>query len=197
MGLCCPAAGRSCTRTGTRRTAPRCRGREYDQARDAVALELLRQVDEIRDLPLLASCRGMQELVVHRGGRLAEITGGSVPHRLLESAAVPDRWAPAHALGVRTGGFLATIAPRDRVMRVNSAHSDQVLDAGTGVFVEATAVDGVIEAVSVDWPDRLVLGIQWHFERRIGESAVDDEILAEFGRRCRARAAARDSGTGR
>lgn len=163
-------------------------GREYDHARDEVALELLREAEDLPGLPVLASCRGMQELAVSRGGRLAGITATEVPHRM----PAEDRWAPAHELDIRQGGFLATIA-RDGVA-VNSAHTDRVLDAGEDVFVEATAPDGVIEAVSVGWPERFVVGIQWHFERRTEESPVDGVILAEFGRRCRERVISREKG---
>jgi putative glutamine amidotransferase len=169
-------------------------GREYDPARDEVAMELLRQADLKPDLPVLASCRGLQELVVHHGGSLGEIAGSTVPHRLLVSDTVPDRWGPAHTIDIRPGGLLAEIAPPGPVW-VNSAHTDQVRHVSPDVTVEASAPDGVIEAVSVGWPERFVLGIQWHFERHTERSAVDTAILREFGRRCQERVALTGSGS--
>ncbi|MEU1755448.1 gamma-glutamyl-gamma-aminobutyrate hydrolase family protein [Micromonospora matsumotoense] len=163
-------------------------GREYDEARDEAALTLLSLAEEVPDLPVLGSCRGMQEIVVHRGGRLREIDDTGVPHRLADDGG-DSRWAPAHALQVRDGGLLAQLLgpARHPEVRVNSAHSQVVTDLPDGVRVEAEAPDGLVEAVSVDWPHRFVLGFQWHFERRPQDTPLNTGIFAEFAARCRSR----------
>jgi len=163
-------------------------GREYDGARDNAADELLRQAEGIPDLPVLASCRGMQELAVHHGGRLDAITPTSVQHRLRVGEHVPDRWMPAHSVEVRPGGILAELTdPTYPAVEVNSQHSDRVAEVPHDVRIEAVAPDGVIEAISVGWPHRFVLGIQWHFEQRTDATPLNHRLLTAFGQRCRDR----------
>jgi putative glutamine amidotransferase len=152
-------------------------GREYDEGRDAAAFALLRAAD----LPVLASCRGMQELAVHHGAKLDVVAASPVPHRLRAA----DRWAPAHPVDVRPGGLLANLA-EEPSFEVNSQHTDHVVEVPADLRVEAVAPDGLVEAFSVGWPERFELGIQWHFEH--GTTALDRRILAEFGQRCAARA---------
>ncbi|MFF1931057.1 gamma-glutamyl-gamma-aminobutyrate hydrolase family protein [Streptomyces sp. NPDC058228] len=169
--------------------------REYDRARDATAAELLRQAELIPDLPVLTSCRGMQELAVHCGGTLSAVPATDVRHRLRTGVDGPDRWAPAHSVQIRPGGLLAELAgvgPDGADVPVNSQHSDRVAKVPGGVLVEAVAPDGVIEAISVGAPGRFVLGVQWHFEHHTAQSPLDRRILAAFGRRCRSRMASRE-----
>jgi putative glutamine amidotransferase len=158
--------------------------REYDRERDATALALLRQADLDPGLPVLASCRGMQELAVHCGGLLATVPESEVAHRL---SGVPDRWGPAHPVRARPGGLLAGLAEGPDPW-VNSQHSEHVAKVPGSVAIEAVAPDGVVEAISVGAPERFVLGVQWHFEHGTERSALDRRILAAFGNRCRTRA---------
>ncbi|MEV6963180.1 gamma-glutamyl-gamma-aminobutyrate hydrolase family protein [Streptomyces sp. NPDC051207] len=163
-------------------------GREYDRARDAAAAALLRAADRIPGLPVLASCRGLQELVAHHGGTLETVPASPVQHRLTAGVDGPDRWAPAHTVALAPGGLLAALAGPDldpAAVPVNSQHSDRVAKVPGHAFVEATAPDGTVEAVSVAAPGRFVLGVQWHFEHHTDQSPLDRAVLAEFGRRCR------------
>lgn len=164
-------------------------GREYDRERDATAFALLREAERDRTLPVLASCRGMQELAAHSGAVLAPVPESDVAHRLRD---VPDRWAPAHPIRPIEGGLLAGLCEEPRPW-VNSQHSDHVAKVPEGVAVEAVAPDGVVEAISVGAPERFVLGVQWHFEHGTERSPLDRRILAAFAERCRARAEARRS----
>jgi len=150
-------------------------GREYDEGRDAAAFALLAAAD----LPVLASCRGMQELAVHHGAALGVVPDSGVAHRVKG----PDKWLPAHGIEVRPGGALTDLVDGTG-FEVNSQHSDHVAEVPDGMRVEAVAPDGVVEAISVGWPERFMLGIQWHFEH--GTTELDRRILSEFGQRCRA-----------
>ncbi|MFF1920724.1 gamma-glutamyl-gamma-aminobutyrate hydrolase family protein [Streptomyces sp. NPDC058221] len=161
--------------------------REYDLPRDATAAALLRAADGIPGLPVLASCRGLQELVAHQGGTLEPVPASEVRHRLRAGVDGPDRWAPAHTVAVHPGGLLAPLVGPGQdpgAVPVNSQHSDRVAKVPGHVFVEATAPDGTVEAVSVGAPERFVLGVQWHFEHHTDTSPLDRAVLAEFGRRC-------------
>ncbi|MFI2372380.1 gamma-glutamyl-gamma-aminobutyrate hydrolase family protein [Streptomyces sp. NPDC018833] len=170
-------------------------GREYDPARDATAAGLLHEADRIPGLPVLASCRGMQELAVHHGGALETVPRSDVKHRLRAGVDGPDRWAPAHTVDVRPGGLLAGLVGPGQdpgTVPVNSQHSDRLSKVPGEVLVEAVAPDGTIEAISVGAPDRFVLGVQWHFEHHTDQSLLDREVLAAFGSRCRSRMASRE-----
>ncbi|MEV6862757.1 gamma-glutamyl-gamma-aminobutyrate hydrolase family protein [Streptosporangium subroseum] len=165
-------------------------GRTYDAARDEVALNLLEYAAGLPDLPVLGSCRGMQEIAVYGGARLRDVDQESaVTHRYVPRLPGGDDWASAHLVTVQPGGLLADLLGLDsaRPIHVNSQHSQHV-DIGSGpIRVEAVAPDGVVEAISVDWPRRHVLGIQWHVERNTGSSALNRRILQSFGRQCRLR----------
>lgn len=165
--------------------------REYDPDRDEVALRLLAAAADRPELPVLASCRGMHELAVAAGARLSPVGVTAVKHRLVVGPNAPDRWAPAHPVAIRPGGVLADlVGPATGGTAVNSAHSDQVTALPPTVRVEAVAPDGVIEAISVGWPARFVLGVQWHVEQGTERSDLDRRLLAAFGQRCGAAAGA-------
>jgi putative glutamine amidotransferase len=152
-----------------------------------VALRLLGAAAERPELPVLASCRGMHELAVAAGARLSPVGDTAVRHRLAVGPDGPDRWAPAHPVAIRPGGMLADlVGPAAVGPAVNSAHSDQVTALPPGVRVEAVAPDGVVEAISLGWPARFVLGVQWHVEQGTERSDLDRRLLAAFGERCRA-----------
>nr|WP_243715535.1 gamma-glutamyl-gamma-aminobutyrate hydrolase family protein [Micromonospora sp. KC207] len=161
--------------------------REYDRARDAVASALLAAAVHLPDLPVLGSCRGMQEIAVHSGGQLRD-TDPSDSHRRLADGS-DDRWGPAHSITLTPGGLLADLPglpPGDQFL-VNSQHSQVVTRLPDTVDIEAVAPDGAVEAITVDRPHRFVLGVQWHFEQHTARSPLDLAVLAEFGRRCRSR----------
>jgi len=179
-GLVLPGSGSFVHPSGK----PPCAEREYDEARDAVASTLLDHVGRIPDLPVLGSCRGMQEIAVHAGAELGEVVPSEVPHRLT-SGPGGDRWAPAHLVEIRTGGLLAA-GTAERALWVNSQHSQHVVDLPADLRVEAVAPDGVVEAISMDWPHRSVLGVQWHFEHE-PDGLANRAVLAWFGDRCRRR----------
>ena len=165
-------------------------GREYDTDRDAAALALLRHARTLPDLPVLGSCRGMQEIGVAAGSALRDTEGAEAAvHRFTPAPAGGDRWADAHPVHIRPGGLLGGLPGgfAGAAVPVNSQHSQVVCALPDGVRVEALAPDGVPEAISVDWPARYVLGIQWHFEQHTGDSALNPTILESFGRHCRLR----------
>src|SRR5581483_2399751 len=189
-GLLLPGSGSFVHPARYSETTPPKPEREYDLARDEMALALLSGARELPDLPVLASCRGMQELAVASGGQLFDIPDENRLHRTVASPGV-DRWAFAHPLRIRPGGFLDSLglhaSQASKPLMVNSQHT-QVVDAlPSSVRIEAMAPDGLIESFSVDWPQRWLLAIQWHCEQRTEESVLDQKILQAFGERCRRR----------
>jgi putative glutamine amidotransferase len=139
-----------------------------------------------RDLPILAICRGLQELNVALGGtlhqRLHELPGrlNHRPHR--DSPDGP--YGPAHAVALAPGGLLAGLADGAEQV-VNSLHSQGIDRPATDLRVEAVAPDGLIEAVSLPGA-RFVVGVQWHPEYKHRENPLSTAIFAAFSQACNA-----------
>jgi putative glutamine amidotransferase len=153
----------------------------FDAARDATTLPLIRAAIA-RDLPILAICRGVQELNVALGGslfpRVHQVTG-RLDHRSDPAQSIDDQFSPAHAVALTFGGRLHALAGTERLM-VNSLHSQGIDRLAPGLCVEATAPDGQIEAVRVSGA-RFALGLQWHPEWTATSDPFSRALFAAFG----------------
>jgi putative glutamine amidotransferase len=152
-----------------------------DPERDHVTLPLARLAYQ-RGVPLLAICRGMQELNVALGGtlhqRLQDLPG-RIDHSTPMQPYSEIRTGKAHFVSVRAGGQLAEIVGDGR-LSVNSLHNQGIDRLARGLVEEAHAIDGTIEAVSGDGPGYL-LGVQWHPEYDFGHDAASRRIFESFG----------------
>lgn len=164
----------------------------HDPARDAIVLPLLRAAVKA-DLPVLAICRGIQELNVALGGTLYQnihLVPGRLDHRAPSLEALDDRYAHrAHSVTLTPGGYFEQLAGA-RELKVNSLHSQGIDRLATPLRVEAVAPDGQIEAVTLPTA-RFIVGVQWHPEFRFAADAFSRRLFAAFGEACRAYAAAR------
>ena len=154
-------------------------------ARDATTLPLIRAAIA-RGLPVLAICRGIQELNVAMGGSLLQNVHdipGRRDHRGNGEGSIEKAYGPKHTVAVT--GALARIVGADTIM-VNSLHSQAIDRPGDGLIVEARAEDGTIEAVSAPNAPGFVLGLQWHPEWRYAEYPAGVAIFRAFGEACRA-----------
>ena len=159
-----------------------------DPVRDAWTLLLIPKA-LARGVPLLAICRGAQEVNVALGGSLhqavQEVTGFA-DHRDDDDAPVEVQYGPSHRVVVEAGGVLTRVLDRGG-FEVNSLHAQAVNRLGTGLRVEARAPDGVIEAFSQPDAPGFNLCVQWHPEWQARDNPVSMQILAAFGAACRAR----------
>lgn len=157
--------------------------RTGDPAAEAAELALLKEALDA-GLPVLAVCRGVQLLNVHRGGtlhqHLPDVTGddGHRPEGAFELG--------RHRLDLKRGSRIAEIFGDDPPE--TCCHHHQAIDRiGTGLTATAWAPDGVIEAVeAVDHP--FAIGVQWEAERT-GDERLH-QALAEAARHASPRAAA-------
>ena len=97
---------------------------QLDARRDATTLPLIRDA-LAAGLPLLAICRGHQELNVALGGTLfqhVEELPGRLDHRAPPDPPMAVRYAPAHGVALAAGGALSRIAGGARGATVNSLH---------------------------------------------------------------------------
>lgn len=153
-----------------------------DEARDATALSLLLAAIDVGK-PVLAICRGFQELNVALGGTLHQAVHdlpGMLDHRAPEGVALDQEYAPAHAIAITPGGVLAGLCGCTEA-RVNSLHHQGIDRPAERLQVEAIAPDGLIEAVSLRDPRGYLLGIQWHPEWRWAEDPLSRAIFQGFG----------------
>jgi len=172
-------------------------GTLHDPMRDEAVLPLIAAALE-RRLPILALCRGIQELNVVLGGSLhqnIQDLPGKMDHRADMQLPVTRRYDLAHEVALAPDGLLAGFAGTV-TLTVNSLHAQGIDRLAAGLAVEASAPDGVIEAVRLDDPDRFVIGIQWHPEWGIAESPFARNLFAAFGAAARAHGKARDGGEG-
>jgi putative glutamine amidotransferase len=164
-----------------------------DPVRDAWTLPLIRATME-RGTPLLAICRGLQEVNVSLGGSLHQAVQeqpGHMDHRSDESLPVEEEYGLSHAIHIQPGGLLDRVLEglppgvRDGMaVRVNSLHGQGVKRLAPGLQVEALAPDGVVEAFSRPGPG-FNLCLQWHPEWLAHENPVSQRIFEAFGEACR------------
>jgi putative glutamine amidotransferase len=157
-------------------------GTELDELRDATTLPLLRAAS-IAGKPLLAICRGFQELNVALGGSLHQHVHeipGRLDHREPKDAPLEVEYGPAHAIAIAPGGLLARLSGLAEG-KVNSLHHQGIDRLAPGLSVEATAPDGQIEAVSSGGGRAFLLGVQWHPEWQFARDPLSRAIFAGFG----------------
>jgi len=165
----------------------------FDRARDALTIGQADAPGLIplaleRGLPLLAICRGFQELNVAFGGSLHPAIHhipGRLDHRWPESEDPDQQYALQHSVRFVAGGEFARRFATDEI-QVNSLHRQGIAELAPGLTAEGHAPDGTIEALSVDNAVGFALGVQWHPEYRAAENPFSQRLFQAFG------AAARD-----
>ncbi|HET7715588.1 MAG TPA: gamma-glutamyl-gamma-aminobutyrate hydrolase family protein [Bauldia sp.] len=166
----------------------------YDTARDAASLPLIAAAIR-KGVPLLAICRGMQELNVVFGGTLVselQEHPGRDDHRAPASKVQDERFAIRQDAILAPEGELARVLAADRI-RVNSLHRQGIGALAERLAVEATAPDGTIEAVRVIDAPGFAIGVQWHPEYWVESDEPSARLFAAFGRAARARMVSRSA----
>ena len=157
----------------------------HDPVRDAYTLPLIRRVIE-RGVPLLAICRGFQELNVALGGSL-HLQLQDVPrrfdHRPDKTKPIHERFGPAHMVQHRPNGFFQNLMACDESL-VNSYHEQGIDHLSARLQAESSAPDGTIEAVTVREAKSFTLGVQWHPEWDLADSETSQAIFAAFRDAC-------------
>ena len=161
----------------------------FDPARDDASLGLMRRAVEL-GVPVLALCRGFQEMNVAWGGSLTPAlheVPGRADHRAQTSTVQDERFALRHDITPTPDGALSGIVG-DEPVRVNSLHRQGIVGLGEGLAIEALAPDGTIEAMSVVDARAFALGVQWHPEYWAETDPASRAIFEAFGDAVRARA---------
>jgi putative glutamine amidotransferase len=159
-----------------------------DPARDALTLKLVQAAIKA-EVPLLAICRGFQEVNVAFGGSLHQAVheiSGLNDHRETKDVPIDIQYAKAHLIDLVADGKLAKIVGAKQMM-VNSLHGQGVDRLGDGLVAEAFAPDGLVEAIRVEKAKAFTLAVQWHPEWKVMENPQYLAIFRAFGDACRFR----------
>ncbi len=154
----------------------------FDLARDEAAFQTISQ-SLARDIPLLAICRGFQELNVACGGSLnptVHKVEGRLDHRMPTSDDKDVKFGIQHAVNFSDNGYFHKLLNVESA-QVNSLHWQAIDRLGDNLSVEATAEDGTIEGIRHTLAAYCV-GVQWHPEYQAGENIISSALFADFER---------------
>lgn len=160
----------------------------FDPGRDATSLALIRRAIE-RGMPMLAICRGIQELNVALGGTLAseiQEQPGIWDHRKPADVDRDEAFAIRQPVHIREGSCIARHLGVAGEVQINSLHRQAIAQTAPRLQVEATAQDGTIEAVSVIDAKGFAVGVQWHPEYWAESDAPSRALFEAFGNAVRA-----------
>lgn len=118
---------------------------------------------DMREIPLLAICRGNQALNIVRGGTLVQHLPDLHPgdDAIAHRQRTPGN-RPSHGVRLDPASRLAaTIGAGE--LAVNSFHHQAIDRLGRGLTATAWADDGTVEAIE-DRSRRFLIGVQWHAE---------------------------------
>ncbi len=154
---------------------------EVDQPDDERDRAELRLIDEAleRDIPILAICRGLQLLNVHRGGTLLQHLASK-----RHDTEFQDKSTVAHEVQLEPASHLSQILEQMRVA-VNSRHHQAADRIGEGLRVSARDTDSseIIEGLELP-TRRFVIAVQWHPEDQAPGSPVQRRLFERFARAC-------------
>lgn len=157
-----------------------------DPARDEMTARLIEAMLDLGK-PVFGICRGFQELNVAFGGTLRRDMAEHpelLAHHAPAGGSFDDMFAHVHPVKLAPEGVLHRVYGRDE-LDIVSVHYQGVDKLGQGLKVEATAPDGVIEAVSAEVNGAPVLAVQWHPEWKAHENPQSQVFFNLLGRALR------------
>ncbi len=145
--------------------------------KDQTDVLVLEQI-ELRKMPLLAICFGMQILNVTRGGRLVQDIQSQLPAAIKHQQGLP-RDHRSHAIRIEQGSALSELAESETAF-VNSHHHQAIDTVGRDLIATAWTSDGITEAMEDSREDRFVCAVQWHPEIGWRDDPLSQRIFRKF-----------------
>ncbi len=155
---------------------------EFDRARDAITLPLIRACVE-RGQPFFGVCRGFQEVNVAMGGSLdPEIRDlpGRMNHRMPPDGTLDEKFALRHVVTFCEGGRFHQLYGTREVM-TNTLHGQGIKTPGKRIVIDGYAPDGTPEAIYVEGAAGFTMSVQWHPEYRAARDPVSRPLFEAFG----------------
>lgn len=137
----------------------------FDTERDTMSFAFFEAMLKA-EKPFLAICRGLQDLNVFMGGTLIQSlpdTDSKVKHHILNYETLEQAYKNRHEITVAKKTPLHSILGVNEC-DVNSVHRQGINALGKDLVANATAPDGLIEAVSIKNYKTFGMGVQWHPE---------------------------------
>ena len=158
----------------------------FDPYRDEMTAHLIDAMIELGK-PVFGICRGFQELNVAFGGTLRRDMADHpdlIPHHAPSHKTFAEYFEHIHPVNLAKGGVLERAYKADE-LNVVSVHYQGVDQLGKGLTVEATAPDGVVEAISANINGAPILAVQWHPEWKAHENPQSQTFFKLLGRALR------------
>ena len=158
----------------------------FDPSRDEMTAHLIDAMLELGK-PVFGICRGFQELNVAFGGTLRRDMADNpdlIPHHAPSQKTFAEYFEHIHPVELVEGGVLERAYKTDSIDVVSVLYQG-VDKLGAGLTVEATAPDGVIEAISATINGGQVLAVQWHPEWKAHENPQSQTFFKLLGRALR------------
>ncbi|MEZ5972669.1 MAG: gamma-glutamyl-gamma-aminobutyrate hydrolase family protein [Hyphomonadaceae bacterium] len=158
----------------------------FDPSRDEMTAHLIEAMLDLGK-PVFGICRGFQELNVAFGGTLRRDMAEHpdlIAHHAPSEKTFVEYFEHLHPVELIEGGVLER-AYQSETLDVVSVHYQGVDTLGAGLAVEATAPDGVIEAVSANVNGGQVLAVQWHPEWKADENPQSQTFFKLLGKALR------------
>ena len=134
------------------------------------------------EIPMLAICRGFQEVNVAMGGSLhADIhdVPGRMDHRCPESDDPEVQFSKQHEVYLTENGKFEKLAGTPTI-EVNSLHTQGIDKIANDLVIEGVAKDETVEAISLSNYSGYFYGVQWHPEYSATTDDFSKKLFASF-----------------
>ena len=134
------------------------------------------------EIPMLAICRGFQEVNVAMGGSLhADIhdVPGRMDHRCPESDDPEIQFSKQHEVYLTENGKFEKLAGTPTI-EVNSLHTQGIDNIANDLVIEGVAKDETVEAISLSNYSGYFYGVQWHPEYSATTDDFSKKLFASF-----------------
>ena len=95
------------------------------------------------------------------------------------------QYGPAHQVKLTDNGLLQQLFAYADEITVNSLHGQGIAQLGKHLTIEATAPDGLVEAIAVSNAKNFALAVQWHPEWKATENNQSVALFNAFGQACK------------
>lgn len=150
---------------------------EIDSIRDIYDLVLLKLATD-RNIPVLGICRGEQIINVAFGGSLYQDIPKQYPNKTIKHKQSEPREEGTHIVNIEKNSKLANILGQTEIL-TNTYHHQSVKTVAPHFSVSAKTSDGIIEAIEA-YPNRSMLGIQWHPEAHAAKGDSVHQRIFDF-----------------
>ena len=158
-----------------------------DKSRDRSVFRMIHSIIQ-KEMPLLAICRGFQEMNVAFGGSLyqdLELQSSHQGHDFDRNESHEQQYGFSHQVEIIEDSLLHKISGLVHA-DVNSLHTQGVNNLSEQLEVNALSDHGLVEAFTIKEAKGFNLSVQWHPEWQPSQSELSLIIFNAFGDACRA-----------